>query len=108
MDRLFFWIKSHAFQVIRKHHKKSEKHWGPTTEWGWKGGWGWNGGWGGPHQVSSKLDQNYTSPPNFIQIRLKLPKFLIHGGFRVVGLNMNRTLCVPFCTADHILNLVDY
>ena len=23
--------------------------------------WGWNGGWGGPHQVSSKLDQNCQS-----------------------------------------------
>ena len=22
---------------------------------------GWKGGWGGPHQVSSKLDQNYQS-----------------------------------------------
>ena len=28
---------------------------GSTTEWGWKGGWG------GPHQVSSKSDQNGQS-----------------------------------------------
>ena len=50
------------------------------------------GGWGGrnvppaiPYADILLLTLNYTSPPNFIQIGLKLPKFLIRGGFRVVG-----------------------
>ena len=67
------------------------------------------GGWGEqnvspaiPYADILLLTLNYTSPPSFIEIRPKLPKFLVWGSFGVGresgwgGLNMGQTLCVLF------------
>ena len=37
------------------------------------------------YAVKLLLTLDYTSPPNLFQIESKLPKFLIQGGFGVVG-----------------------
>ena len=52
-------------------------------------------GWGGqkvPPAIQFAdillLNINYTSPPSFSQIGLKLPKFLIPAGFGMVGVGL--------------------
>ena len=65
------------------------------------------GGWGGQNVPAAikfadilLISLNYTSPPSFIQIGPKLAKFLIQGGFGVIGvggwggLNIGWTLYV--------------
>ena len=105
-------------QVIRKHHKNCppsssmslEKI--PCLKLEFRGGWGGWLGWVKRTPAKSYSDillltLNYTSPIIFIQIRPKLPKFLILGGFWVVGVvgwggwlgwvkHRPDTFCVPF------------
>ena len=51
--------------------------------WG-RFGVGGVGGWGGQFDDILLLTLSYSSPPSFIRIGPKLPKFLIRGGFGVV------------------------